>query len=636
MISDARLPDHPLIYVNAAFETITGYSRSDVLGRNCRFLQGGATDRETVAEIRAALDAGEECTRVVLNFRKDGGPFWNELRISPVHDKAGVLTHFIGIQHVTERLTAKLEAERLSDYNKLLLESTGNGVYAMDTTGVCLYINRAGARMLGYEPDEVLGLHAHQLFHHSHADGSPYPAADCPIYRAFLIGKGCRVEDEVFWHQNGVPVPVEYSSFPLLERDNEIRGAVVIFADITERKKAEAEIQAAYQATEAATRAKSAFLSNMSHELRTPLNAVIGYAELAEEKAAEEGAAALVSDLGKIRVAGHHLLSLINQVLDLSKVEAGRMEIEVSEFSLAGLAADVITTVKPMADQRGDSLAVSVPDRGGLCRGDFGKLTQTLLNVLSNAIKFTSNGLIEVSLRLPSHGWLEIEVTDSGIGMTAEQLSRVFEPFSQADPSTTRRYGGTGLGLAICRSFCRLMGGDIDATSVLGAGSKFVIRVPVEVVEAPGPSPDRNDSEEKPDVFTANTVLVIDDDPDARELMVRNLEPAGYEVRTADGMAAGMALARELRPIVILVDLLMPKGSGWEVLSRLKAEPKLATIPVVVVTVVNQRPRGKSFGAAEHVTKPVDWKKLLKIVGRYRRDARRVNLPTIKPGDVHE
>jgi two-component system CheB/CheR fusion protein len=221
VIADARLPDHPLIYVNAAFETITGYSRSDVLGRNCRFLQGGATDRETVAEIRAALDAGDECTRVVLNFRKDGSPFWNELRISPVHDNAGVLTHFIGIQHVTERLTAKLEAERLSDYNKLLLESTGNGVYAMDTTGVCLYINRAGARMMGYEPDEVLGLHAHQLFHHSHADGSPYPAEDCPIYRAFLIGKGSRVEDEVFWHQDGVPVPVEYSSFPLLERDNE-------------------------------------------------------------------------------------------------------------------------------------------------------------------------------------------------------------------------------------------------------------------------------------------------------------------------------------------------------------------------------------------------------------------------------
>ena len=636
MIADARLPDHPLIYVNAAFETITGYSRSDVLGRNCRFLQGGATDRETVAEIRAALDAGDECTRVVLNFRKDGSPFWNELRISPVHDNAGVLTHFIGIQHVTERLTAKLEAERLSDYNKLLLESTGNGVYAMDTTGVCLYINRAGARMMGYEPDEVLGLHAHQLFHHSHADGSPYPAEDCPIYRAFLIGKGSRVEDEVFWHQDGVPVPVEYSSFPLLERDNEIQGAVVIFVDITERKKAEAEIRVAYQATEAATRAKSTFLSNMSHELRTPLNAVIGYAELAVEKAAEDGAADLVSDLGKIRIAGHHLLSLINQVLDLSKVEAGRMEIEVSEFSLAGLAADVITTVKPMADQRGDRLEVSVVDHSGLCRGDVGKLTQSLLNVLSNAIKFTSNGLIEVSLRLPSDGWLEIEVTDSGIGMTAEQLSRVFEPFSQADPSTTRRYGGTGLGLAICRSFCRLMGGDIDATSVLGAGSKFVIRVPVEVVEAPVPSPDRNDSEEKPDEFTGNTVLVIDDDPDARELMVRNLEPAGYEVRTADGMAAGMALARELRPIVILVDLLMPKGSGWEVLSRLKADPKLATIPVVVVTVVNQRPRGNSFGAAEHVTKPVDWKKLLKIVGRYRRDARRVNLPTVKPGDVHE
>jgi CheY-like chemotaxis protein len=180
------------------------------------------------------------------------------------------------------------------------------------------------------------------------------------------------------------------------------------------------------------------------------------------------------------------------------------------------------------------------------------------------------------------------------------------------------------------------MGGDIDATSVLGAGSNFVIRVPVEVVEAPVPSPDRNDSEEKPDEFTGNTVLVIDDDPDARELMVRNLEPAGYEVRTADGMAAGMALARERRPIVILVDLLMPMGSGWEVLSRLKADPKLATIPVVVVTVVNQRPRGLSFGAAEHVTKPVDWNKLLKIVGRYRRDARQVNLPTVKARDLHE
>ena len=457
------------------------------------FFKAAPRTRRRWPRFERQLDAGVECERVVLNFRKDGTPFWNELRISPVRDDAGVLTHFIGIQHVTERLTAKLEAERLSDYNKLLLESTGNGVYAMDTKGVCVYINRAGARMLGYEPDEVLGLHAHQLLHHSRADGSPYPAEVCPIYLAFLSGKSCRVEDEVFWHRDGAPVPVEYSSFPLQEHDNEIQGAVVIYADITERKKAEAEIRAAYEATEAATRAKSTFLSNMSHELRTPLNAVIGYAELAVEKAEEEGAADLVSDLGKIRIAGHHLLSLINQVLDLSKVEAGRMEIELSEFSLAGLAADVETTVKPMADQRGNRLEVSVEDHIGFCRGDVGKLTQTLLNVLSNAIKFTSNGLIQVRLRLPSEGWLEIEVVDSGIGMTDEQLSRVFEPFSQADASTTRRYGGTGLGLAICRSFCRLMGGDIDATSILGAGSTFVIRVPVEIVEASVPASEVND-----------------------------------------------------------------------------------------------------------------------------------------------
>ncbi len=488
VVSDARAADQPLVYVNDAFERITGYSRREVLGRNCRFLQGNATDPVTVANIRGSLDAEVESTHTLLNFRKDGRLFWNELRISPVRGVDGELTHFIGIQtDVTDREIATAEAARLSEYTRTLLESSGDGIYNTNTDGLCLYINRAGASILGYEPEAVLGNDVHDLVHHSRVDGTPYRHDECPIYQAFITGRGCRVEDDVFWRSDGTCVPVEYSSFPVREADGQIQGAVVIFSDISERKHAEAAVRTAMAAAEEATRAKSDFLANMSHELRTPLNAVIGYAELAAEKAEDIHADNLVPDLVRIAHAGQHLLGLINQVLDIAKVEAGRMELEVAWFSLSDALAEAVATVAPAAEAALNHVVVvnGLGDEDDRVWGDRFKLVQVLLNVLSNAIKFTSGGEITVTAESHPAGTVRIAVSDTGIGMTPEQVGRVFEPFAQADTSTTRVYGGTGLGLAICRSFCRLMGGDISVTSEVGVGSTFVVTIPRASTNSP-------------------------------------------------------------------------------------------------------------------------------------------------------
>jgi signal transduction histidine kinase/NO-binding membrane sensor protein with MHYT domain len=284
-------------------------------------------------------------------------------------------------------------------------------------------------------------------------------------------------------------------------------GTVAIRSDITELKRTEielskamAEAQRAREAAEAASRAKSAFLANMSHELRTPMNAILGYSEMLLEEAREAGWHDSVGDLEKIRSAGRHLLSLINEILDLSKIEAGKMELYLEDIDLAALIKDVTSTIKPLVDQNGNQLVVELPPALPALRADLVKLRQGLYNLLSNAAKFTENGRIKFAVTmetLSGRDWLSFQVADTGIGMDEEQIARVFEAFTQADNSTTRRYGGTGLGLTITRKFCRMMGGDISVVSAPGTGSAFTIRIPAQV-DAPPPEPQPAPAEATP------------------------------------------------------------------------------------------------------------------------------------------
>ena len=337
-----------------------------------------------------------------------------------------------------------------------------------------------------------------------------------------------------------------------------------------------AEVEEKGRQLEMASQHKSQFLANMSHELRTPLNAIIGLTEMMVSNVARFGTEKAAEPLRRVHRAGTHLLGLINQVLDLSKIEAGKLELSPELVSLAPLIEEVIGTARQLAEQNKNRLVVDSEENLGPLIVDPMRLRQILLNLLSNACKFTKQG--EVTLRVRSvtdvRDWIEFAVVDTGIGMTPEEQSRLFEEFTQADSSTARRYGGTGLGLAITRKLARMMGGDVLVASEPGKGSVFTVRLPGSEETAVKSTGDDAESASGPDC-----VLVIDDDPTARELIADHLRAEGFPVVTAAGGFEGLRLAKQLRPVVITLDVMMPDLDGWSVLAALRQDSELARDP---------------------------------------------------------
>ena len=380
-----------------------------------------------------------------------------------------------------------------------------------------------------------------------------------------------------------------------------------------------AELAEARDGALQASRTKSAFLANMSHELRTPMNAIIGYSEMLLEDAEDEGNVESAGDLKKIHAAGQHLLALINDVLDLSKIEAGKMDLFLETFEIARLIEDVAATVDALVKKGGNRLTVQLAPELGEMRADATKVRQTLFNLLSNAAKFTHEG--EIKLRVwrdqeDGGGWVSMSVSDSGIGIAPEKVGHIFEEFSQADDSTTRDYGGTGLGLSISRRFSRMMGGDITLESVLGQGSTFTVRLPLEVA-AELVAHDEAPTGLAPKPAEEHTVLVIDDDPNALDLLERALQGAGVHVVTAGDGREGLRLARSLRPVAITLDVMMPGMDGWEVLRQLKDDPTTTDIPVLMVTMTDDQQLGYSLGATDFLTKPVKRTQLVELLKRH-------------------
>jgi len=375
------------------------------------------------------------------------------------------------------------------------------------------------------------------------------------------------------------------------------------------------EIQEKSEELAAASQHKSQFLANMSHELRTPLNAIIGVTEMLLEDAHELKRDDEVEPLERVLRAGRNLLALINDILDLSKIEAGKMEMHLESFPVAPLIEDVVKTIQPLAAKSGNELTISCPSGVGAMHADQTRVRQALLNLVSNANKFTERGKVTVNVRRTSEGgrdWITTAVADTGIGMTPEQVGRLFQEFMQADASTTRKYGGTGLGLAISRRFCQMMGGDITVDSEVGRGSTFTIRLPAEVLAAqPVPLARSAPAPRAPAPAGATAVvLVVDDDPTVRDMTERFLTREGFSVVTADGGREGLRLTRELHPAAITLDVIMPDLDGWTVLAAIKGDPTLADIPVILMTVMDEKNRGYSLGAADYMVKPVDRERL--------------------------
>jgi CheY-like chemotaxis protein len=342
-----------------------------------------------------------------------------------------------------------------------------------------------------------------------------------------------------------------------------------------------------------------------------------------QEDAADLGAEQFTDDLKKINAAGKHLLELINAVLDLSKIEAGKMELYLESFDVANLVQDIVAVIQPLAAKNANRLDVTCPDALGTMRADLTKVRQALFNLLSNACKFTERGTVGLAVarqELAGQDWIVFRVSDTGIGMTPEQLAKLFEAFSQADAATTRRFGGTGLGLALSRRLCRMMGGDVTVESEAGRGSTFTIRLPVHVAEPAEEEAAVPAAPVERPLTGVGTVLVIDDETAVRDLMQRFLTKEGFRVVTAPGGEEGLRRARELRPDAITLDVMMPGMDGWAVLSALKADPDVADIPVIMLTIVDDRNMGYALGAADYLTKPIDRERVVGVLKKYRRD----------------
>ena len=651
------------------------------------------------------------------------------------------------------------EQTRLAAQNRLLIESTAEGICGIDGEGRVTFLNQAAEGLLGVPDDDAIGRSLHDFLEHDRC-GETGDGDECAIRAALRLGLGQQVDQDVIYRE-GRAIPVVYSASPVIKHGR-ADGAVVVLTDVTDRLQADrrareaaerfqnladnvaqiiwiadptgeihwlngrwdeyagrpdgaemdawrqslhpdeaADVQAsmrdhvhggvawdttirlrgaddgyrwfltravpirsddqailrwvgthtdvteqresaraleksrqslrlAKKEAETANRAKSRFLASMSHELRTPLNAVIMYSELLKEEASDRGLDSFTDDLDKIRNAGRHLLTLVNGVLDLSKIEAGKMDVHLSTFAIREMVEDVAATVEPLVRARDAALELDIGEGVGEMTSDVTKVRQILLNLLSNAVRFCDGK--PVTLRVSSaNGWVEMEVEDHGPGIAEEDRAKLFRPFEQVKGDGGGEQDGTGLGLSITHRFCELLGGSVDVESELGVGSTFRVRLPSKIVD--GDSTETSTTEVG--VETAEqVVLVIDDDPAARDLLSRTLRSDGLGVVTAADGRAGIEMARRHHPSIILLDVIMPEMDGWAVLGALKQDPTTAGIPVIMLSMLSNAEMGSVLGADEYITKPVDQAQLLALVDRYRRtdDAPHVLVVDDDPG----
>jgi len=386
--------------------------------------------------------------------------------------------------------------------------------------------------------------------------------------------------------------------------------------EIVERKRIEEALEYAKHAAEVANFSKSRFLANMSHELRTPLNAIIGYSEMLQEEAEDLEQDNCIADLQKIQSAGRHLLGLINDVLDLSKIEAGKMELHLETCDLAMLLDEVESTVRPLIEKKSNLLHITHADKLGAIHTDVTRLRQMLLNLLSNAAKFTENGTIRLDIERylkATEEWINFHIVDNGIGMTAEQQAKLFQPFTQADASTTRRYGGTGLGLTITKQFAEMIGGAVNIDSKFGEGSTFTLSLPAHARLKEQPTLEAMTETETPP--GDGVILIIDNNCEERELLKENLGRMGYAVAVSGAGEESLHLAKKLRPDAIVLDFSTAETEGWQVLSTLKSDSLLAHTPVIIAK--GNEGKGFAMGAIDCLPKSVDRKQLAEILNKY-------------------
>ena len=615
-------PDGRILYANRAWKKTLGYADQEIAALDL-FSIVHPTYKEAFRDSFARVLRGESLRNVEVGFvARDGRIVLCSGNMNCRFEEGRPVATRSIFRDVTEQRKAELELEEFRANVTALVENTGDAIWSVDPEFRLITFNQAFALAV----EAVSG--AEPRVGDSTAD--TFPAGDVDWYeeryaRALLGERFSDVHEEEMAGQTR-----HYELFfNPIDGDQGPRGVVVFSKDVSPRRRAEDALVMAKEEAEAANLAKSQFLASMSHELRTPLNSVIGFANILTKNRAGTLSEQDVEFTKRIVLNGKHLLTLINDVLDLAKVEAGRMEIELEEVDLDTLVKETLLQLEGQIKGRSVQLRGDVPVRTLPMRTDGRRLKQVIINLAGNALKFTEEGEVCVAVETDRAGRPRaLRVRDTGIGIPEDRLSAIFDAFRQAEAGTNRRYGGTGLGLTISKSICQLLGYELNVSSELGKGSTFTITFHDEAEVTPDvpPAPPEEPAADllldparrhlfgaPPD---ARTVLVIDDETDSRLLVQHYLEDFGCTVKAAGSADEGLRMAREDAPDLITLDLRMPGMSGWEFLRTIKEDPELQDIPVVVVSIVAGEGSGRLLGAVDLLTKPVEREDFLRVLWR--------------------
>ena len=601
---------------NQQAELLFGWFRMEAIGQSIVSLvipQNQQQKFQTMLrEMRGKLTQFRSHQKIEITLQnRDSTQFPAELFFVKASTSNEVCLFFRDIsdrRHLEEQL---LEAE---ERYRNLFEKSVEGLFQCTSDGGFVNVNPALVRILGFDTDIEL-MTAFFDPAHFYADRGDWEKL------ISALAKDGSVKDyqcQVF-RSDGSLIWISQSAYAITDRQGQMLYYEGSFEDVTNRKKLQNDLVKAKEEAEEANRIKSKFLATMTHELRTPLNAIIGYSEMLQEEAIDLGLTEMVSDLQRVHSAGKHLLTLINDILDLSKIEAGKMDLYIENFDPADVIRDVVATIEPLVKKNRNQLQCMVEGSLPRMTSDVTRIRQVLFNLLSNACKFTTEGIITLQIvsKSGTPSSIQFRVADTGIGMSHEQMQKLFQSFTQAEAGTTRKYGGSGLGLAISRKLCNMLGGEISVESEPGKGTSFIFVLPANVYDTMDKTEDEELAKQAPEdsMKEATTrVLVIDDEPNACELIARQVQRDGFTVTKASSGPEGIRLARETKPQLIILDILMPGMDGWAVLTALKTDPDLAPIPVVLVSMIDEREMASALGAADYLIKPVDRAKLSAIL----------------------
>jgi len=604
--------DGRIIFLNAAFQAITGFSEADLLGKTCSCMQGPETDRAVVARIREDLGAHRPFAGEILNYTKSGATFWNELTVAPIFGDDGQVSHYIGItRDVTQRRTYEAKILAMEAYYRFILDHAFAGIVVHDKTTTITYANPMAEALLGVDRADMIGATKEDVrWRFVRETGERLRHEEFPVsvalttkavVRDVVVGNRRTSDDKTVWYLG--------NAYPIVGPDGDPDKVIVTFTDITRLKTVEHELQEAKTAAEAASLAKANFLSNMSHEIRTPLTAIIGFSGvLSDDESLSERAR---RNVRRIADGGQMLLALVNNILDFSRLEAGQFTLDPQPFDPRGLMDTIIQLLEPQAAAKGLSVITAIDDAlPPLVLCDSARVKQIVLNLVTNALKFTDKGSVTLAATYDdAQGKMRVAITDTGLGIPAEKIDRLFGRFSQLDAAMNRKYGGSGLGLAICKELVELMGGSITVRSEAGVGSSFTFSVLAPRVSQALDEPRSRIAAAPPPSHADLKVLLVDDVLENRELVRTLLEREGVHVEEAEDGRYGVQAADKQPYDVILMDMQMPGLDGLAATREIRASngPNRNT-PILALSANvfdDQLADCIAAGMNDHIAKPV-------------------------------